>query len=244
MKLTVLWMYHDVMDLYGDKGNIQVLKKRCELRGIEIEVDTCAMHEEKDLKNYDVLFVGGGADKEQALLYEDLLARKDNIVEAITSGTFVLLICGGYQFFGKHYIDNSGNRIEGLGLFPYYTESDASVGRCIGNIAIEADLEGTLVKVVGFENHGGQTKGVETPFGKVLSGHGNAYRSSFEGFFNGSVLGTYMHGPLLPKNPEIADFIIRKGLLKHEKEVALEALDDTLEVQAKQVMLERMGVNK
>lgn len=244
MKLKVLWMYHDVMDLYGDKGNIQVLQKRCELRNIEIEVDTCAMGEEKDLSSYDILFVGGGADKEQSLLYQDLLLRRENIVQALENKTFILLICGGYQFFGQYYINNSGIKIEGLNLFSYYTESDSRVGRCIGNIAIEANLDEKLVKVVGFENHGGQTKGVMTPFGKVLSGHGNEYQSSFEGFYNGQVLGTYMHGPLLPKNPEVADFIIQKGLAKHGIVDELVALDDTIENQAKEVMLKRMGVNK
>ncbi len=242
MILKVLWMYHDVMDLYGDKGNIQVLKKRCEARNIEIEIATCAMQEQKQLSDYDILFIGGGADKEQSLLYEDLLSRKDAIVEAIEKHTFVLLICGGYQFFGEHYIDNQGNRIEGLGLFPYYSESDTSVGRCIGNIAVEANLDGQLVKVVGFENHGGQTRGVTTPFGKVLAGHGNEYKSQFEGFYNGKVLGTYMHGPLLPKNPEVADFIIKKGLFARYGDVTLPALDDTLEQKAKAVMLERLGV--
>lgn len=242
MILKVLWMYHDVMDLYGDKGNIQVLIKRCEARGIEICVDTCAMQETKQLSDYDILFIGGGADKEQSLLYEDLLSRKQDIIDAIAKQTFVLLICGGYQFFGKHYIDNQGNRIEGLGLFDYYSESDPNVGRCIGNIAIEADLDGELVRVVGFENHGGQTRNVTTPFGKVLAGHGNEYQSNYEGFYNGSVLGTYMHGPLLPKNPEVADFIIRKGLHARYGDVTLQPLDDFLECKAKEVMLTRLHV--
>ena len=242
MILKVLWMYHDIMDLYGDKGNIQVLKKRCEVRGIEIQVDTCALHEKKKLSDYDILFIGGGADKEQSLLYEDLLSRKQDILDAIENHTFVLLICGGYQFFGKHYIDNQGNCIQGLGLFDYYSESDPKVGRCIGNIAIEANLDGQIVKVVGFENHGGQTRSVKTPFGKVLAGHGNEYKSHFEGFYNGSVLGTYMHGPLLPKNPEVADFIIKKGLSRKYGEVTLTLLDDTLEQKAKAVILDRLQV--
>lgn len=242
MILKILWMYHDIMDLYGDKGNIRVLKKRCEDRGIEVVVSTCAMKQQCVLKDYDILFIGGGADKEQSLLYQDLLSRKEAIQEAIASHTFVLLICGGYQFFGKHYIDNSGNRMQGLGLFDYYTESNPNVGRCIGNIAIEANLDGKKYKVVGFENHGGQTMKVTTPFGRVLSGHGNQYQGEFEGFYNGQVLGTYMHGPLLPKNPEVADFIIQKGLSKNYGEVTLSALDDGLEQKAKEVMLKRLHV--
>ncbi len=242
MKLNILWMYHDVMDLYGDKGNIKVLEKRCIDRGIDITIDTCGMNETCTLSNYDILFIGGGADKEQALLYKDLLSRKQAIEEAIQGNTFILLICGGYQFFGTHYIDNKGNIIEGLGLFDYYTQSSASVGRCIGNIAIEADLDGTLVKVVGFENHGGQTYNVATPFGKVLSGHGNEYKSSYEGFYNGQILGTYMHGPLLPKNPEVADFIIKKGLSRKHDNVELDALEDGMEHKAKEVILTRLNV--
>lgn len=242
MMLKVLWMYHDIMDLYGDKGNIRVLKKRCEDRQIDIIIDTCAMQEKKVLSDYDILFIGGGADKEQSLLYADLLSRKDAILTALDKGTFVLLICGGYQFFGQYYIDNNGNRIEGLGLFDYYTESNPNVGRCIGNIAVEAKLDGNTYQVVGFENHGGQTKNVKTAFGRVLFGHGNEYKSQFEGFYNGQVLGTYMHGPLLPKNPEIADFIIKKGLQRHHQNVKLSPLDDTLELKAKEVMLKRMNV--
>lgn len=243
MKLKVLWMYHDVMDLYGDKGNMKVLEKRCLDRNIDIVIDTCGLNEHKILKDYDLLFIGGGADKEQSLLYEDLLSRKQDIIDALEAGSFILLICGGYQFFGKHYIDNSGNVIEGLGLFDYYSESNPNVGRCIGNIAIEANLDGETYIVVGFENHGGQTLQVQTPFGKVLAGHGNAYQSAYEGFYNGQVLGTYMHGPLLPKNPEIADFVIRKSLMRNYGKVELKALDDTLEKKAKKYMLKRLNVS-
>lgn len=242
MILKVLWMYHNIMDLYGDKGNIHVLQKRCEDRGIEIIIETCECNEIKVLSDYDILFIGGGADKEQALLYEDLLSRKEALLEAIEKKTFILLICGGYQFFGKYYIDNNNQRIEGLSIFDYYTESNPNVGRCIGNIAIEADLDGEKVKVVGFENHGGQSKDVKTPFGRVLHGHGNQYQSAYEGFYNGQVLGTYMHGPLLPKNPEVADFVIKKGLQRNYGFVELDVLDDTLERKAKEVILKRLHI--
>lgn len=244
MKLKILWMYHDIMDLYGDRGNMQVLKKRCEDRGIEVIIDTCGIGEKKDMKEYHLLFVGGGADHEQKLLHQDLLARKKDIEAAIAQQTFVLLICGGYQFFGQYYIDNQGNRIEGLKLFDYYSESDKKVGRCIGNIEIEATLDDRQIRVIGFENHGGQTKGVDTYFGKVVYGHGNEYKGNYEGFYNGQVLGTYMHGPLLPKNPEVADFIIKKALTKSYDNVVLTPLDDTLELQAQAVMHERLVKEK
>ena len=240
MILKVLWMYHDVMDLYGDKGNMRVLRKRCEARGIDLRIDTCGRNEKKTFSEYDILFIGGGADKEQRLICEDLLTRKDEIMEALHKNMFILLICGGYQFFGKYYIDNANERIEGLSIFDYYSESNPNVGRCTGNIVVEAELDGEKMTLVGFENHGGQSENVTTPLGKVVYGHGNKYKSSHEGFYNGQVLGTYMHGPLFPKNPELCDFVIRKGLKRNYGDVTLALLDDTLELKAKEVMLKRL----
>ena len=239
MKMKICWMYHDLMDLYGDKGNIQVLKTRCLDRGIECVVDTCSLGEEKDLSEYDLLFIGGGADKEQAMLVDDLLSRKDNIQKAMDENTFVLLICGGYQMFGQYYIDGSGNKIEGLHFFDYYTEANKNE-RCIGNVLVETEIDGQTYKIIGFENHGGHTRNVSSPLGKVLVGHGNSFHNGFEGFYNGKVLGTYMHGPLLPKNADVADFVIKKALSKRYENVELEALDDTLENKARQVMIERI----
>ena len=245
MKLKVCWMYHDIMDLYGDKGNMMVLTKRCEDRGIEITIDTCSIGEEKDLSTYDILFLGGGADREQHLLIDDLLARKENIKKAMDEHTFILLICGGYQLFGQYYIDADNNKIEGLKFFDYYTENHPQQKRCIGNIAINCKLDDEEFMAVGFENHGGQTRNVKTPLGKVLAGHGNNFEDHMEGFYNGCVLGTYMHGPLLPKNPKIADFVIYKGLKKKHPDLGfydLLPLDDTLENKAKNHMLKRLNV--
>ena len=240
MNLKICWMYHDLMDLYGDKGNIQVLKIRCLERGIDCIVDTCSIGEEKDLSEYDLLFIGGGADKEQSILVNDLLSRKENIQKAIESQTFVLLICGGYQMFGQYYLNGDGEKIDGLGFYDYYTESASRDIRCIGNIVVETNIDGESIQVVGFENHGGQTKNISMPFGKVLKGHGNHFKSGYEGFYDGKVLGTYMHGPLLPKNPRIADFVIKKALSKRYGNVVLEALDDTLENKAHEVMVGRI----
>lgn len=240
MQIKIIWMYHDLMDLYGDKGNIQVLKHRCLQRGIDCVVDTCGIDEEKDISQYDLLFIGGGADKEQKLLIHDLLKRKANIQKALDEGIFVLLICGGYQLFGQYYLDGDNNKIEGLCFFDYFTESASREKRCIGNIAIECLLDGQTIKVVGFENHAGQTKGNSLPFGKVIKGHGNSFKDSHEGFYNGQVLATYMHGPLLPKNPRLADFIIKKALFKQHGLVELMPLDDSLENKAFQIMLDRM----
>lgn len=240
MNLRVLWMYHDLMDLYGDKGNIEVLKYRCKNRGIDITVDTCTIGEKVDISSYDLFFMGGGADKEQNLIYDDLLIRKEQILEAMHQNTAFLLICGGYQLFGKYYKDQDGSVLEGLGIFDYYTEATERSNRCIGNIVIETEMDGQKIKVVGFENHGGQTKNVTTPFGKVLYGHGNEFRSSSEGFMNDTVLATYMHGPLLPKNPKIADNILIRALKKRYGAVTLDPLDDTLENKAAEVMFKRL----
>lgn len=236
MELKICWMYHDIMDLYGDTGNIQTLKIRTQQRGIHCVVDTCGIGEDKDLREYDLLFIGGGADLEQAKIYEDLLARKANIQAAMDEQTFILLICGGYQLFGQYYLDANNHKTLGLGFFDYYTEASMDGTRCIGNIVVEFEGE----QVVGFENHGGRTRNVSTPFGKVIAGHGNEMHSAYEGFYNGQVLGTYLHGPLLPKNPYVADLIITKALAKRYGEIQLCALDDTLEHKAKQVMIDRI----
>ncbi len=243
MKLKVLWMYHDLMDLYGDKGNIQVLKTRCEKRGIDLTVDTCTIGEIRTISDYDIFFLGGGADREQNLIYEDLLLRREGIEEAMKSGTAFLLICGGYQMFGKYYRDQDGNTVPCLSFFDYYTVASDRDHRCIGNIAVEVNMDGEHFLAVGFENHGGQTENVSFPFGSVRYGHGNTFNGKFEGFLNDQVLATYMHGPLLPKNPMIADLVVRRGLRRNYGDVSLDPLDDTLETKARTVMLERLGVS-
>lgn len=244
MKLKILWMYHDLMDLYGDKGNIQVLKTRAEKRGIDVTVDTCGIGEKRDISSYDIFFLGGGADREQNLIFEDLLSRRQGIAEAMNAGTAFLLICGGYQMFGRYYKDQDGKTVPCLDFFDYYTEASDRDHRCIGNIAIEVTMDGETFQAVGFENHGGQTKGVTSPLGRVLKGHGNEYQSQFEGFANEQVTATYMHGPLLPKNPRIADLVLQRGLRHAGETVVLEPLEDTFETRARETMLERMGIKK
>ena len=242
MNLKILWMYHDLMDLYGDKGNAEVLRVRGQKRGIDTVVDTCTIGQEVNVDDYDLFFLGGGADKEQNLIFEDLLSRKDNIAKAMADHTAFLLICGGYQLFGKYYKDQDGNIVNGLGFFDYYTEASSRSNRCIGNIAIETTMDGETFKAVGFENHGGQTRNVSSPFGKVLSGYGNTLEDGMEGFLNDQVLATYMHGPLLPKNPKIADKILQRALKKRYGNVELDPLDDSLEYKAQEVMLKRLHV--
>ena len=242
MELKILWMYHDLMDLYGDKGNIETLRYRASKRGINVIVDTCTLQEERNIEDYDIFFLGGGADKEQTLIYKDLLERKKSILKAKESGTAFLLICGGYQLFGQYYLDQDGQKIDGLGIYDYYTESSDRDHRCIGNIVVETNIHDKKVTVVGFENHGGQTKAVSNPFGKVLVGHGNTFDSGFEGYMDTQTIATYMHGPLLPKNPDIADEVILRGLKRRYTLDYLEPLQDSLEHAAHDVMLKRLNV--
>lgn len=242
MELKILWMYHDLMDLYGDKGNIETLRYRASKRGIDVIVDTCTLQEERNIEDYDIFFLGGGADKEQTLIYKDLLARKESILKAQQSGTAFLLICGGYQLFGQYYLDQDGQKIDGLGIYDYYTESSDRDHRCIGNIVVETNIHNKKVTVVGFENHGGQTKEVSNPFGKVLVGHGNTFDGGFEGYMDAQTIATYMHGPLLPKNPAIADEVILRGLNRRYAVDHLEPLQDTLENAAHDAMLKRLNV--
>ena len=242
MELKILWMYHDLMDLYGDKGNIETLRYRANKRGINVVVDTCTLQEKRNIEDYDIFFLGGGADKEQTLIYKDLLARKESILKAKESGTAFLLICGGYQLFGQYYLDQDGQKIDGLGIYDYYTESSDRDHRCIGNIVVKTNIHDKKVTVVGFENHGGQTKAVSNPFGKVLVGHGNTYKGKYEGYMDAQTIATYMHGPLLPKNPAIADEVILRGLNRRYVVEHLEALQDTLENAAHDAMLKRLNV--
>ena len=241
--IKILHMYADMLDLYGDSGNMEVLSFRCKKRGIDCQIDKYSIDSEMpDFSSYDLIYIGGGADLEQQHISADLLKCRDGIVKAYKNGTFLFLICGGYQLMGKYYRDADGNDIKGLGLFDYFTVAPNSRRkRCIGNIVIETKLTGKPVKVVGFENHGGQTQGVKAPFGKVLFGNGNCSKSEAEGYCEKNVIATYLHGPCLSKNPEISDYMIEYCINRGESEhIALEALDDTLEKECRQVMLDRL----
>lgn len=243
----VAWMYHDFMDLYGDRGNMMVLQKRCLDRGIAFQLDTVGMNEDVDLSEYNLVFIGGGADKEQMTLIPDLLSRKENILEAMEKNTFFLLICGGYQLFGQYYIATDGTKVTGLNICDYYTETGDDGSRCVGNVVVDAKLDDLSTYMIGFENHGGQTKNVTSPLGTVIKGDGNSFEAGFEGYYDGKILGTYLHGPLLPKNPEVADFVIVKGLQKDNPQITykdLAPLKDEFETKARETLLERWGIKK
>lgn len=240
--LKILYLYPDMLELYGDYGNIQVLKYRIESRGYQAVIDRYSIGDNApNFNDYDIVFAGGGADNEQSILAEDLVKYKENIQEAVQNGVFFLLICGAYQLFGKYYKGVEGNIIPGLEVFDYYTVANPDrKKRCIGNIVIDANLNDLKTKVIGFENHGGQTFNISNSFGKVLFGNGNKFGDSEEGFFKNNVIATYLHGPLLSKNPELCDYIIKYCLdRKYNENVSLKPLNDKFESSCRNQLLDR-----
>ena len=246
-EIKILYLYPDILDLYGDIGNIKVLKYRMEKKGIFVIVDTYSIGDKApDFSSYDIVFSGGGADNEQKILSEDLVQYKDKIKEAVNKGVFFLLICGSYQLFGKYYKGVDGEIIPGLEVFDYYTEAiEDRSKRCIGNIVLEIEIDGEKTKIIGFENHGGQTFDTKENFGSVLFGNGNKFGDSKEGFRINNVIGTYLHGPLLSKNPKLTDYIIKYSLeRKYGEEVNLEPLNDEFEEKCREQLLSRFLENK
>lgn len=240
-ELKILYLYPDILELYGDFGNIQVLRYRLEKRGIKATIVPYSIGDDTpNFSDYDLVFAGGGADQEQGILSKDLVQYSDNIKKAVNNGVFFLLICGAYQLFGKYYKDAEGNVIPGLHIFDYYTEALADKKkRCIGNIVISTKLNDKETKIIGFENHGGQTFDIDTPFGTVLYGNGNKFGDNQEGFFQNNVIATYLHGPLLSKNPELADYIIKHCLdRKYNEDIQLEPLNDSFENLCREQLLE------
>ena len=251
--IKILYLYPDMLELYGDYGNIQVLKYRIESRGYKAIIDRYSIGDmAPNFNDYDIVFAGGGADNEQSILAEDLVKYKENIKEAVNNGVFFLLICGAYQLFGKYYKGVEGNIIPGLEVFDYYTVANPDrKKRCIGNIVIDANLRSsnndtdssesnTKTKVIGFENHGGQTFDISNSFGNVLFGNGNKFGDSEEGFFKDNVIATYLHGPLLSKNPELCDYIIKYCLdRKYNENIVLESLNDEFENLCREQLLNR-----
>jgi CobQ-like glutamine amidotransferase family enzyme len=232
MTLRVAHLYPRSMNIYGDRGNIMCLRRRCEVRGIAFELTELGMGERLDARAFDLIFAGGAQDREQRVVVEDLMATKaDALREAAEDDVVVLAVCGAYQLFGKYYRESSGVELPGVGIFDLHTEHPGEKApRLIGNIVLE--WEGRTV--VGFENHGGRTylgAGVRA-LGKVKSGHGNNGADGTEGAVYRNAYGTYVHGSLLPKNPVLADHLIVTALRRRYGDVGLAAIDDRAEVRA------------
>ncbi|MDD6727773.1 MAG: glutamine amidotransferase [Eubacteriales bacterium] len=235
MIIRIGHLYPDMLNLYGDRGNIIALTQRMTARGIEVQTDAITMGKTFNADDYDILFIGGGQDFEQDVLLDDLKKGKDvEINKAIHGGVPMLAICGGYQMLGKYYKTYDGKMLEYMGALDFYTEGREE--RMIGNYAYKTK-EG--IEVVGFENHSGRTylsKKLE-PLGTVIKGYGNNGEDGTEGVRYKNTFGTYSHGPVLPKNPQLADLLISKAIENKYGKCDLQPLDDTLEEKARQQVM-------
>jgi CobQ-like glutamine amidotransferase family enzyme len=233
-RLRVCALYPELMNIYADRGNIAVLRARCEWRGLGFELASASLGEPVDPDRHDLFYLGGGQDRDQALVAEDMVASKrDALHAAAARGAVVLAVCGGYQLLGHSY-ELGDRQLPGIGLVDLHTVR-APGPRLIGNCAIEADMGHGPRVIAGFENHGGRTylgAGAE-PLGRVLSGHGNNGQDHNEGVRRGNVIGTYLHGPLLPKNVWLADRVIELALGIELAPLADDALEDAAHAAAR-----------
>jgi lipid II isoglutaminyl synthase (glutamine-hydrolysing) len=240
MGLRICHLYPKLMNIYGDRGNILSLVRRCRWRGIEVEVEELEEGDGITSGRYDIFFMGGGQDREQVRVCDDLDRIKGNdINREIEAGAAALVICGGYQLFGRSYRPFEGEELPGIGVFDAYTVAGSE--RFIGNVVAKSAVGGRYGTVVGFENHSGLTYLGEGcyPMGIVTVGRGNNGEDRTEGAIYKGAIGTYLHGSLLPKNPSLADFLIAKGLQRREEDVGLSELEDSLEWKAHRVAVER-----
>lgn len=246
-ELTFGWLYPELMSTYGDRGNIICLTKRCEWREIKVVIKNLDFSSaETDYLNCDLIFGGGAQDRQQELVIKHLLGKKNILRKIFENDTPGLFVCGSPQLLGHYYETADGKKLSGLGIFDMVTKSGAGKSRLIGNLVATVNRElGLAVNtIVGFENHSGRTylgKGVR-PFAKVIEGFGNNSEDETEGATLNNCVATYSHGPLLPKNPHIADWLIQKALeVKYNRSIKLSSLKDSLEWQAHEFILKRYG---
>jgi len=258
--LTIGWLYPELMNVYGDIGNIIVLSKRCKWRKTHVSVKHLNVgFGSNELDDCDILFMGGAQDRQQKIVASDLKKKSNKLRVKIESGTPGLYVCGAYQFLGKYYKilseqsssknfsssaykEADGTKINGLGIFDLYTENPGEdVGRLIGNVIIDSKFG----KLIGFENHGGRTflgKTVE-PLGKVLRGYGNNGKDGFEGAIYKNSIGSYFHGPILPKNPRLADHLIKLALeRKYGSPIKFSPIENSIEEKARRIIANRLHV--
>ncbi len=235
--LNIVHLYPELLNLYGDGGNIITLARRLEWRGIRAHIAEVAISDAPTFADADIVFIGGGSDREQAIVCERLLSRKAELASFVADGGVLLAVCGGYQLLGHSYAMGD-DVLEGLGLVDMETRRGAP--RLIGNIVVDSPV--SPQPVVGYENHGGRTTlGPNVrPLGRVLFGHGNDGETGEEGCLFKNVLGTYVHGPLLPKNPGVADWLLSRALERRFGDGSLKPLDDAVELAANKVMADRL----
>jgi len=237
MKITIGHLYPELLNLYGDRGNIQTLRKRLEWRGIDAEVREYSLKDTINFDELDIVFFGGGSDREQLLVCQHLKTIKEKFRRYVESDGVVVAICGAYQLMG-HYYKMGDELIEGLGIVDIFTERGK--GRLIGNVIVQTDLLDR--PIVGFENHGGRTFIRDNkPLGKIIHGHGNNGEDGCEGIVYKNVFGTYLHGPLLPKNPHLCDYVLVRAIARRYGDCHLKDLDDTMENNANEYVVKRFS---
>jgi CobQ-like glutamine amidotransferase family enzyme len=244
MELRLLALYPEQMNIYADRGNIVFLRKRCEWRGVSFSYTAAGLGEGFNPTEHDLLYLGGGQDRDQRAVAVDLVeTKRDAMAVAVGEDAVVLAVCGGYQLLGHSYqLDQ--DRLPGLGLVDLETVRKPGP-RLIGNVAIEVDLGAGPRTVAGFENHGGRTYlgADERPLGRVIKGFGNNGEDGFEGVRKKNLIGTYLHGPLLPKNAWLADHLIASALeRRYGSRLDLEPLDDALELAAHESARSAAGI--
>lgn len=240
MKLSICHLYPNLLNLYGDRGNIIILCQRLRWRGLEVDLTEVSIGDEFKADAFDLLFMGGGPDQEQSAVSRDLAAKGPALLEAVANDLVILSICGGYQLLGQSYISRSGEALPGIGVFDAVTTAGAS--RLRGNIAISVPGLAEDYPVVGFENHSGRTTlGSTGPLGRVIYGSGNNGQDKTEGARCRNAFGTYLHGPILGKNPHFADHLLSLALKRRHPEATLLPLDDSLEKAVNQSFFKRFG---
>lgn len=243
MNLIIGHLYPDLLNLYGDRGNVIALEKRCHWRGIDVTVRPLLIDDDWSFTDCDILFLGGGQDREQEIVWRDLMHQKAAFREAAEEGVVVLAVCGGYQLLGHYYRTPDGKDIEGLGILDLHTV--AGKERLIGNAVITSPFFDEPNTLVGFENHGGKTYlgSAVRPLGQVMVGQGNNGEDATEGAVVKNVFGTYLHGSLLPKNPHLTDLLLSRALKRKDPTYPLAPLEDTLEWQAHEDALRIAGTS-
>ncbi len=244
MELNICHLYPNLLNTYGDYGNILIIKNRCEQRGIKVNIINTSVNESFDYENTDILLIGGGQDFEQSIVAKDMISKLDSLKTYVENDGVLISICGGYQLLGHSYVTSKDGTVEGLGILPIKTVAESDSSRIIDDIVIE-DLQSQDL-YVGFENHGGKTYILDggQAFGKVVYGQGNNGKDGLEGVRYKNAIGTYLHGSLLSKNPKLADDLILTALKrKYNKDIVLEKLDDTFEEKARLHMFKKLNVN-
>ena len=245
MTVRLCHLYPSLMNIYADRGNIAVFEQRLGWRGMDLEVTAIELGDTISPSGHDLFYLGGGQDRDQNLVAGDLASNAQVIRDAADAGTAQLYVCGGIQLAGHSYETVAGAHLRGIGVLDLKTFP--GIGRLIGDLVIDAEIDGASRQVVGYENHAGRTTlgpGCR-PLGRVIHGHGNNDADGIEGAVRDHVIGTYLHGPLLPKNPWLADILLTWALQhRYGAGIELEPLDDTLEARARRVAVARAGVRR